>query len=80
MVKAHIPHPTKPGAAICGRRPLTDRLGRSAPPPVFIHKNQLVDEATCKSCWRADDARQVRDYRRECKESGIDPDTLEKIK
>ena len=40
-----------------------------------IKPSQCVDEATCKACHRVDDARQVRDYRRECREGNLDPDT-----
>ncbi len=40
-----------------------------------IRPNQCVDEATCKACHRVDDFRQVRDYRRECREGNLDPDT-----
>jgi len=43
----------------------------------IISPNQLVDEATCKACQRVDDAVQVRNYQRECREANIDPDTLQ---
>ncbi len=69
MPKLHIPHWKKEGYSLCGRTSV-----------LFIFRSQSVDEATCHNCWRADDALQVRNYQRECKESGIDPDTLEKIK
>lgn len=40
----------------------------------------ILNDATCLTCHRADDSIQVRNYRAECKASGIDPDTMEKIK
>lgn len=79
MPKTHLPHPTKPNAALCGARTLVTRDGRRRPAPVFIPKNAIVDTATCRSCQRADDALQIRDYLRACAEAGIDPDTMEKI-
>ena len=44
-----------------------------------IKPTQNVDEATCQACQRVDDVRQVRDYRRECREAEIDPDTLQPL-
>ncbi len=46
----------------------------------IIRPNQCVDEATCKACHRVDDFRQVRDYRRECREAGLDPDTMKPLR
>ncbi len=45
----------------------------------IIGPNDLVDSATCKACQRVDDAEQVRDYRRSCRASGIDPDTMQPL-
>jgi hypothetical protein len=45
----------------------------------IIGPNDLVDSATCKACQRVDDAVQVRDYRRECREANIDPDTMQPL-
>lgn len=78
--KTHIPHWNKPGVGLCGARALTDRAGRKRSAPVFIGRMQVADEATCRNCWAADDALQVRNHRSECKAAGIDPVTLEKLK
>jgi hypothetical protein len=45
----------------------------------IIGPNELADSATCKACQRVDDAMQVRNYRRECREAGIDPDTMQPL-
>lgn len=38
--------------------------GRFLPEWCFIGPTELVDNATCRACQRADDRRQVADYRR----------------
>lgn len=45
----------------------------------LIGPNDCVDSATCKACGRVDDATQVREYQRECRESNVDPDTLQPL-
>jgi hypothetical protein len=44
-----------------------------------ISRNQCVDEATCKACHRVDDARCVKNHRRECREAGIDPSSMQPL-
>ncbi len=80
-MKTHIPG--EPGRTLCGKSVSdywyeSDAMSRNAEravPLKLIGKNELVDSATCKSCQRTDDARQVRDYLRQCKEAGLDPAT-----
>lgn len=82
-MKTHIPGES--GFALCGKHATVihrakSRYTRGASSPrraslVFISKNDLVDSATCKACQRADDAKQVRDYKRECAAAGLDPAT-----
>jgi hypothetical protein len=45
-----------------------------------LKTTHVVDQSTCRTCWRADDALQIRNHRAECKAARIDPDTMEKIK
>lgn len=75
--------PDGPDRTLCGksRKQLTVRgvaYWRTRELPV-IHHNQCVDQATCKACHRVDDARCIKNHRRECAESGVDPDTLEPL-
>ena len=84
-MKTHLPG--EPGKTLCGKwveahEIQTDTMFRSATrsaPLQLIGKNDLVDFATCKACQRVDDVKQVRDYQRECKESGINPVTGTKL-
>lgn len=55
-----------------------DGRPRKRPLQILAH-TQCVDESTCKSCWRADDALQVRDHRESCARAQIDPNTLEPL-
>lgn len=80
-MKTHIPG--KSGFTLCGKSISdywyeSDTMSRNAErtvPLKIIDKNDLIDSATCKACQRADDARQVRDYKRECAAAGLDPAT-----
>lgn len=67
----------------CGKS-LTQELRRGvrywrAPPLAIIGPHDLVDSATCKACQRVDDAVQVRDHLRSCREAGLDPDTMQPL-
>lgn len=79
MAKKRVTHiPGDPKRTLCGKyiEIQTDTRFRATErdvPLVLIGKNDLIDSATCKACQRADDARQVRDYRRECADAGLDP-------
>ncbi len=71
------------GLTYCGkstthsvRRGLVVRRARDL---LIIGPNDLVDSATCKACQRVDDAMQVRDYHRECRQANIDPDTMQPL-
>lgn len=71
--------PGAPGLTLCGQSRQQQTVRGVAYWRVrvleIIKPSQSVDEATCKACHRVDDFRQVRDYRRECREAGLDPDT-----
>jgi len=63
ILKTHLlKHGTGRAQTMCGRQ-VSDRI-------VLIGPNELVDNATCVSCQRADDAQQVRSYAEDCKRAG----------
>lgn len=80
MPKAHTLHlPDGPSRTLCGKSRQQITIGGVAHWRTrvleVIKSSQCVDEATCKACHRVDDARQVRDYQRECREGNLDPAT-----
>jgi len=83
MAKRATHIPGEPKKTLCGKwihayEVQTNTMFRAAErdvPLAVIGKNDLIDSATCKACQRADDARQVRDYKRECAAAGLDPVT-----
>lgn len=66
--KTHIPG--RDGRTFCGYDYQAHDL------VVIDLKRVSIESATCKNCQKIDDARMVKDYHRECAESGIDPNTL----
>lgn len=77
-MKTHLPSSLNREWTLCGKSVRFSYRGMSANaqrrrPLVLIGHNEVVDSATCKACQRADDAQSVKNYRRECKESGVEP-------
>ncbi len=69
MRKTHLPRDHE--WTLCGKQQVL----------VQMHpRNQIVDLATCQTCQRADDVKQVRDYRAECRKAGIDPDSYQRVR
>ena len=62
---------------LCGK--LIETLPDGRPRKRPLPHTQYVDKSTCKSCWRADDALQIRDHRESCARAQIDPNTLEPL-
>lgn len=60
--KTHLRKLATDTIALCGRTAVA-----------FIGRNQVVDAATCRACWRADDALQLRDHERARKAAGVKP-------
>jgi len=42
-------------------------------------KRESIESATCGNCRRVDDSRVIKNHARECRDAGIDPNTLEPI-
>ena len=70
--KIHLQHPER-YRTLCGQPIRVDTK-------LIDSRRQCVDEATCLNCHRVDDAQCIRNYRRECREGGVDPNTLEKLR
>ncbi len=71
-MKTHLPGQRE--RTLCGHK--IDETASGEPrrnPLTLIGRNELVDSATCRACQRADDAQSVRNYRRECREAGVEP-------
>lgn len=73
--KTHIPIPSTK-RTYCG----LDYQAGGRLIAVIDLKRDVVDSATCRNCQKSDDRRVLEDHWRECREAGIDPETMEPIK
>lgn len=62
----------------CGLRVSYLGGGRSRRVPLTCIdlKRVSLESATCRACGRSDDARSIQNHRRECRASGLDPDSM----